>query len=97
MVFEVNLMACCGKTGGKEQHHPAWILEGNQMSDVHTPQMSLAFPGTVQSVPTLAVGFRKMPLVCPDSKPLALCHSCVSRGFQGTDSLSLGPICNCLD
>lgn len=65
------------------------------MSGVRKPQMSLAFPGTVHSVPTLAVGFRKMPLVCPDSRLMALCHSCMSRGFQGTGSMSLGPICSC--
>lgn len=29
--------------------------------------------------------------MCPDSKLLALCHNCVSRGFQGTGSTSLAP------
>lgn len=84
-----------GRQGAKNSIAQLGFWKGTRWSDVHKPQMSLAFPGTVQSVPTLAVGFRKTSLVCPDRKPMALCHSCMSRGFQGTGSMSLGPVTNC--
>ena len=73
-----------GRQGAKNSIAQLGFWKGIRWSDVRKPQMSLASPAAVQSVPTLSVGFRKMSFVCPDSKPMALCHNCVSRGFQGT-------------
>lgn len=96
VVFEANLMTCWGKTA-KNSNAKSSICQpgswkGSRQSDVPKPQRSFAFPGTEQSVPALAAGFRKRSLVCCDSKLMALCHSCVSRGFQAAGRTFLGSI-----
>lgn len=69
--------------------------KGTRWSDVRKPQRRLAFPDAEQSVLTLAAGFRNQSLVCHESKLMALCHSCMSRGFQGVGRTFLGSICSC--